>query len=399
MELIFLAVLFVFLLILMSRRMPLYYAMGASTILGFFLFRVSPKNALDVIYRGIFSRTTLYLVLAFYTITYLQRMLEKREHLILAETSLTKLFGSRRINAMVAPFVVGLLPSVGAVLIAKPIVDNAAKDDLSVEERCFVTSFYRHISEIFLPTYATIILVMELSGVEMTSFVLAMLPLVFLLFFLGFIFYVRKIPQSNAPENVDKKAELKNLWVSLWAIGASIVLILSFKLPVHKAVFPVVIVSAFVNRFTWQELKPMFRSAFEVRLILTTLTITVFKELPTFSGVIDTLPEFFSTLPLPPVIIFGLIFFLGTLLAGSQAMIAMMLPISVATLGSSLGLIIFLMSLVFIASQISPTHVCLGVITEAYNLPFTSLVKKTFPVLISFILIASFYSYGIFLFF
>ncbi len=399
MELIFLAVLFVFLLILMSRRMPLYYAMGASTILGFFLFKLSPRDALELIYRGIFSKTTLYLLLAFYTITYLQRMMEKRNHLILAETSLTRLFGSRRINAMVAPFVVGLLPSVGAVLIAKPIVDNAARDDLTVEERCFVTSFYRHISEMFLPTYATIILVMELSGVEMTSFVFAMLPLVFVLFLLGYIFYVRKIPRSKPPEGVDKKVELKNLFVSLWAIGTSIVLILSFKLPVHKAVLPVVIVSVFVNRFTWQELKPMLCSAFEVRLILTTLAIMVFKELLTFSGVIDSLPEFFSTLPLPPVIIFGFIFFLGTLLAGGQAMIAMMLPISVATLGSSIGLMVFIMSLVFIASQISPTHVCLGVITEAYDLPYTSLVKKTLPVLISFIIISSLYSYGIFLFF
>lgn len=209
MDLISLAILFVFLLILMSRRIPLYYAMGASTLLGFLLFRLSPANALGVLYQGIFSRTTLFLLLAFYTITYLQRMLEKRQHLILAETSLTRLFGSRRINAMVAPFVVGLLPSVGAVLIARPIVDNAAKEDLSVEERCFVASFYRHISEIFLPTYATIILAMELSGVDMTSFVFAMLPLVFVLFFLGYIFYVRKIPKSKAPQGVDKKDRVR----------------------------------------------------------------------------------------------------------------------------------------------------------------------------------------------
>ncbi|WP_206811596.1 hypothetical protein [Paradesulfitobacterium ferrireducens] len=35
------------------------------------------------------------------------------------------LFNSRRVNAMVAPFVIGLLPSAGAVLIAAPIVNNA----------------------------------------------------------------------------------------------------------------------------------------------------------------------------------------------------------------------------------------------------------------------------------
>lgn len=399
MDLIFLALLFAFLLILMSRRLPLYQAMLASTLLGFFLFRLSPTQALQVIYRGVVSKTTLHLILAFYTITFLQRMMEKREHLLLAERALTRLFGSRRINAMVAPFVIGLLPSVGAVLIARPIVDNAAEEDLSAEERCFVTSFYRHISEAFLPTYATIILAMVLSGVEMTHFVLAMLPMVFVLFLLGYLFYVRKIPQASVPDGVDRRRELKNLFVSLWAIGLSILLILSFRLPVHRAVLPVVLLSVFVNRFRWEELKPMFFSAFEARLIFTTLTIMTFKELLVFSGVIDQLPSAFSALPLHPVIVFGLIFFLGSLLAGSQGMIAMMLPVSVATLGSSLGLLVFIMSLVFMASQVSPTHICLGVITEDYGLPFTSLVKKTLPILVLFLLISSVYSYVLFLLF
>ncbi|HZK09756.1 MAG TPA: DUF401 family protein [Clostridia bacterium] len=399
MDLFALAIIFVLLLILMSRGLPLSLAMGASTILGFFLFRIPPAQALGVVYQGVFSRTTLNLVLAFYTITYLQRMLEEREHLHLAESSLTRLFGSRRINAMIAPFVIGLLPSVGAVLIARPIVDNAAQEDLTVEERCFVTSFYRHISEIFLPTYGSIILAMEFSGVDMASFVFAMLPLVFLLFFLGFVFYVRKIPPTKAPTGVDKKREGKNIFISLWAIALSIVLILSFNIPVHLAILPVIILSVFINRFKWKEIRPLFRSAFQGRLILTTLAIMVFKELLTFSGVIYSLPELFSNMPLSPVIIFGLIFFVGTLMAGAQAMIATMLPLAVATLGSSLGLIVFLMSLVFIANQVTPIHVCLGVITEAYKLPFTSLVKKTLPVLLSFVIISSLYSYLLFFIF
>ena len=393
MDLLFLVILFVFLLFLMGRGLPLYLSMVLSSLLGFFLFRLSPSSALGIIIKGVSSQTTINLILAFYSITFLQRMMEKREHLALAETSLTRLFGSRRVNAMVAPFVIGILPSAGAVLIARPIVDNAAGDSLSVEERCFVSTYFRHISEIFLPTYATIILAMTLSGISMTSFVLAMLPMVFVLFFLGYIFYVRKIPKSQVPDGVNKKVELKNLFISLWAIGLSIILILSFNMKVHLAVIPVLLLSILVNRFSWEELRPMFVSAFEYKLIAATLAIMVFKELLVFTGVIDQLPQVFSGLPLPPVVIFGAIFFLGTLLAGSQAMVAMMMPVSVATLGSDLGVIIFLMSMTYISSQISPTHVCLGIITEAYELPFTSLVKKTLPVVVAFILIISAYSY------
>jgi hypothetical protein len=43
--------------------------------------------------------------------------------------------------------------------------------------------------------------------------------------------------------------------------------------------------------------------------------------------------------------------------------------------------------------QISPTHICLAIITEEHGTSFLSLVRKTMPVLVSFVLIASAYSY------
>lgn len=398
-DLVLLAIIFIVLLVLMARRVPLYAAMDLGILLGFVLFRLDLKAIGEILSKGALSKTTIYLVLAFYSITFLQRMMEKRNHLQLAEHSLTRLFGSRRINATLAPFTIGLLPSVGAVLMSRPIVDNAAGDSLSIEERCFVTSFYRHISEAFLPTYATIILAIELSGVSMPAFVLSMLPVVFLLFLLGFIFYVRKIPKTSMVEGVNKKEEVKNLFISLWAIGASIVLILSLGIPVHFAVIPVILLSIVVNRFSFEELKPMFLSAFEIKLILTTFSIMIFKEMLVFTGVIDQLPALFQSFPLPPVIIFGLIFFLGSILAGTQAMVAMMLPVATSSLGSHLGLPVFIMSINFIASQVSITHICLGVICEDYGLPFTSLVRKTLPVMVFFILLSSAYSYLLYLLF
>ena len=102
------------------------------------------KDFLPLTWKGIYNKATISLILSFYTITFLQRMLEKRGHLMLAEKSLTNIFNSRRVNAMLAPFIIGLLPSIGAVLIAAPIVDNAGGDYVTREEKTFITSFYRH---------------------------------------------------------------------------------------------------------------------------------------------------------------------------------------------------------------------------------------------------------------
>ncbi|HHT44570.1 MAG TPA: DUF401 family protein [Fastidiosipila sp.] len=393
MDLIFLLLLFAVLVVLMVRRLPLFIALGVTVVLGFLVYRVPLQNIFEILKAGIISRTTLLLILSFYAITFLQRMMEKRDHLKLAEESLTNLFGSRRINAMVAPFIIGLLPAVGAVLMARPIVDQAAADDLNAEERCFVTSFYRHISESFLPTYPSIILAIELSGVPLPRFVLAMLPLVLLLFILGFIFYIRKIPKTAGFKATNRRKSWQNLIISLWGIVSAIILILAFQWPVYLALAPILVLSIFVNRFSWKELRPMFISAFEWKLVLTLLSIMVFKELLVFTGVVDSLAAFFGSIALPPIVIFGLLFFFGTILTGAQAMIAMMLPVAVTTLGQNLGVLVFIMSMTFIASQVSPSHICLGVITESYGLPFTSLVKKTVTVMLSFILLSALYSY------
>jgi hypothetical protein len=322
-------------------------------------------------------------------------MLEKRGHLMIDEQSLISTFNSRRVNAMIALFIIGLLPSVGAVLIAAPIVDNAGGDYVTLEEKTFITSYFRHISEAFLTTYASILLALNLSGVDMTYFVLVMLPLIILLFFLGYMFYVKKIHKDTGIlESTDKAVDFRNLIKILWSIILAIVIILVFMLPIHHSALLVIAVSVFVNKFSVKELRPMFYTALEKKLIFTTLVVMIFKEFLTYTGVIERLPGYFQLLPVHPAIIFGLIFFFGTLVAGTQAIIALALPLAYATIPSGgLALLVFLMSMTYMSMQVSPTNICLAVIADHNKTPFTLLVIKTMPILISFNSLSSIYSY------
>lgn len=387
-------------MLVIKLRKPLYAAIGAGALCTVLLYGIDPLMVLRLTVKGTVSRDTIYLVLAFYTITYLQRMMESRGHLIMAEEALSRLFNSRRVNAMLAPFLIGILPSAGAVLIAAPIVDNAAGDYLTKEEKTFVTSYFRHIPEIFLPTYSSILLALSLSGVDMTIFVLGMTPMVIVLFSLGYFFYVSKIPKGTGKAgSTESIKEIRNLVTSLWPILMSIILILAFKIPVHLGVIPVIALSVIVNRFKLQELKPMILSALETKLILTTIVIMVFKEMITYAGIIESLPGYFSALPVPSAIIFALIFFFSTLVAGSQTTIALAMPLAYATMpNGGAPLLILLMCMLYIAMQVSPTHICLGIIVEHNGTSFLDLVKNTMPVLMAFILISSIYCYLLFQF-
>ncbi|WP_373077374.1 DUF401 family protein [Fusobacterium varium] len=398
-DIVKLVIIFTGIVFFIKLKKPLYISILAGAIISIILYRIPIATSLQLAVKSCTSRDTISLVLAFYTITYVQRMMEKRGHLLLAEKSLDNIFNSRRINAMIAPFVIGLLPSAGAVLIAAPIVQNASGDYLTREEQTFVTSYYRHISEAFLPTYSSILLALDLSGVDMTKFVVGMLPMVAILFVLGYIFYVRKIPKSTEiSHSKNKKEDIVNLVISLWPIAVTITIILTMKIPVYMAVVPVIIVSAILNRFSVDELIPMIKTAFETKLIVSTVMIMVFKELLTFTGVIGRLPEYFEKLPIHPAIIFSLIFVIGTLVAGSQAIIALALPLAFATIpNGGLALMILLMCMTYIAMQVSPTHICLAIVTEAFDVSFIELVKKTFPILVIFTAITAIYSYLLFM--
>ena len=400
MDIIKLLFVLVLIVVVLRLKKPLYIAILAGVLGTSILYGVGIVQTLKIAVTSSYSYQTIMLILAFYSITFLQRMLEKRRDLVLAEKSLSGLFNSRRVNAMIAPFIIGLLPSAGAVIIAAPIVDNAGGDFISKEDKTFITTYFRHISEAFLPTYSSIILALQLSGVDMTAFVLGMLPMVFILFLLGYLFYVRKIPkETGLPDSKDKKQDVKNLTRSLWTIALAIVIILVLKCPVYLAVIPVIILSFIINKFSLKEIIPMFISAFEFKLIATTVVVMIFKDVLTFTGVINKLPEAFGGLPVPTVIIFALIFLFGTMIAGTQAIIALTIPLAFAAMpGGGVALMILLMCMTYIAMQVSPVHICLAIVIEQFNTSFIDLVKRTLPVIILFLIITSGYSYIIYLF-
>lgn len=126
----------------------------------------------------------------------------------------------------------------------------------------------------------------------------------------------------------------------------------------------------------------------------------LFKDVLSATGVISTLPELFSKLPLPEFLIFSLIFFFGTVIGGNQAIAVIGIPLVFAAIpNAGLPLFILLIGVAFAANQITPTHVCLAITAEYFNISFGALVKKSIPVVIAFCAILVVYYFFLMLFF
>jgi integral membrane protein (TIGR00529 family) len=387
--------LFVFLLMVVALKITklLYAAIGCAAVATVLLFKLGAVNSLIITGKAIISPICITTVLAFYFITFLQRMLENRKKLTRAETALNGIFNNRRINASLGPMLVGLLPAAGVVTIAGAMVDSAAEDYLDAEEKTFVASYYRHVAECFLPTFPGIIIAAELAGVSLSSFLIGMLPVVLLLISLGFIFYLRKVPKETGnPPSSNRPKDVLILFQNLWQLLAIVLLVIFFKLPVYSAVLAIVIPSIFLDRFKWGELKKMAFSAFEAKLIISTIAIMIFKDLIIESGVIAVLPEIFGKLPLPSFLIYMMIIFFGALISGQQAVNVIVLPMAFAMEGgTNIPLFILLMTCGYAAMQISPTHICLAIIANYYKTSMGGLIKKTLPVIFILLFFVSLY--------
>ena len=291
-------------------KKPLSLAMSASILAAFVLYQITPLRAAEILFRSAFSMKCFSVIASFYTITYLQRMLEKRNLLSTAETGLNSLFHNRRITCMLAPIIIGLLPAAGAVYICGSIIHSACSNSLSKEDQTFIASYYRHIPESFLPTYSSILIALELADIKAGSFVISMLPAVALLIFLGYLFYVRKIPKEiSGSELLPRAQALKGLLWSLWTILLSILIVITLNIPVYQVMPLVISLAVFVYRFHWHELKPFFISAFETKVVVNTILIMIFNGVLESTGVMEQLPALFATLPIPTYLAFSLIFF------------------------------------------------------------------------------------------
>lgn len=390
MDLIKLVIVFAVVIGLVANKKSMSTAVIIGSIACWILYKIPADVGAITVANTVTSLTVLKMIGVMYVITFMQRMMEKKNAINTARDGLSGLFNSRWVNCAAAPIFIGLLPSPNAAFIAGDMVEASASEYLSKEEMAVTTSYFRHVSEAFLPTYQNIILALAITGYSASQFVIGMIPMVIVLIVLGILFFLKgKVPNKTGQANTtDKKEDIKKV-AELWPILATIVLIVAFNIDTLYASIRVIVVYFFVGKFKAGDVAPFFISAFESKIVFNTLAVYIFKNFLELSGAIKLLPGFFSKFPIPTFLIFVLIFLFGTLVAGSMTMTASVLPVAMESVpNAGLPLVCLLMMTSYIAMQISPTHICLSIISEHFDVSLGDMVKKTIPLLVVFTIIA-----------
>ena len=386
-SLIKLAVVFAFIIVLLAFKRPLNLVMAIAAVVVIVLYQMPMADALPAIQRGVLGTNTLNALLVLYCITFLQRMMEPRKQLFGCQTAMNGLFNNRRVNASLTPFMLGCLPAASTVILCGPIVRDAVGDSLKTDETAAVTSYFRHISEAFMPTYSGILVAIGLTEGRVTpaSFVIGMLPVVVCLFLAGYVVYLRKIPKDTGMTPDQSKGAYFGLLIkSIWPIFLSIAIVLIAKTPVWMAVLFCIVLEFFVQKFTIQEVLPFFRTAFEGKLMLNTLAVMIFSQLLQTTQVMNVLTKYLSMLPIPSFLVYALIFAVGPLVGGSMTTYVLGVPMLLAdpSIGSFFPAFLLCMTMSYVIMQVCPTHICLTLCAEDYKIPLGSLIVKAMPLVV-----------------
>ena len=388
-------IIFLFMLVLIfkfKRSLTVTFAIGCLAVA--VAYRFDPVVAAKLAVQSAFSKSTLAIIAIYYTVTFLQKMMEVKGHIALAEDSLLGITNSKRISAEVAPMCVGMMPSPGAVVLAGAMVNSIYKEEVSNEDKNFITSYFRHVPESFAPIYGSVILACELAKVPAGDFVLYMLPLVFLLIVLGHVMVMRRLPkETGLPKKKEKLTDVKNLLLSLWPVGFIIAVVMATNLDVYLVTIGVILLYFLLNKFRFADVKPFFKSAFEPKIILSTIFILIFKDYIMNTEAVESLPRLFAELPLPDYIIFSIIFFVGSVIVGSTAIAAIGIPLAYVPIpDGGTPLLVLLSTMAFAAMQVSISHICLFLSSAYFKVEVASLIKRTIPIITVFcILLVAYY--------
>lgn len=392
MQILYLGITFVVIIAILAFHRPLCQAILGGLIVTAVLFKIPPAEMAICVSLVFTKWSSLSVLLSFYFITLLQRVLEARSQIKLAQQDLNGIFHNRKVNTAGACLFIGLLPSAASMILCSEIVKDATDGYLDPKEQALVSSWFRHIPESTLPTYTAVLLMANLAGVEIGTFMVGMIVPVIVLFMLGYVTYLRRIPKETG--TLPSKNRIRdgvNLFLHLWSLLLILILILVFHVEVVLAVMISILLCLVIYRVKTKELRKFVVSAFEKKMLGNTFLVLVLKEFIAYTGVLELLPEAMSSLPLPAYLVFAILFFVATIISGSTGAIAMGTPLAFAAIPGGAPFMVFLMCITHAASQLSPTHICLVVAADYFHVSLGDLIRKTLPLSLIFCAIMTIY--------
>ncbi len=357
------------------------------------IFCMGPDQIVLSAARALVQPKTISLSVVIALILVLSHSLEKTGQMGRMLDSFKGLIRSPKINIVIFPALIGLLPMPGGAIFSAPMVKAlGGSHKLSGSQLSYINYWFRHIWEYWWPLYPGILLTTALSGVDLWRLVSVTLPITVVAVIAGYLPLKKTMGASQAaPRQKNPILFIKELAPIACAIvvglGGGILfsnILPGPLLPVAKELGLIVALLAAVA-WTWRsnampvpERWAIIKSPAMLKMVYMVAAILVFKDILKDSRAVDMVSREMLQwhIPLTPIAII-LPFLVGTVAGITIAFVGTTFPILISLIqafGQEALMLPYLMLALtsgFVGVLVSPLHLCLLLSNEFFK---TSLI-------------------------
>lgn len=393
-------VLMVFVVILIAIRAKL--SLGNAFLLGSIslsvLFALAPRPTIDSMVQSIIYPKTLSIALIVSLILVLSNSMEVTGQMTRMLNHFKGLISDSRINLVVFPSLIGLLPMPGGAVFSAPMVKDLGKNlQLTGSQLSYINYWFRHVWEYCWPLYPGILLATILADMDFFAFVAYMCPISFMALLIGYLPLKGNgqlgRQESKVAEKMSVGPFLKELApiLNVIVVGLSLGILISIVFPrlnISKEIglnLALCISIGWVwvaNKLALKRILVLLKSPQIVQMIYMVLTIIIFKGILENTQAAKLVSEELIQSKVPLVLITMILPFLVGMITGyTLAFVGVSLPILIPLITAS-GEITFIFPYMmlmmvtgFLGVLLSPLHLCYILSNEYFQTTYRQVYR------------------------
>lgn len=383
---------FVLILLAIKRKWLLGNAfLGGALVMGM-VFAMAPATICRSMGMALIHPKTLCLSIVVGLILVLSHSLERCGQMSRLLNSFKGLIREPKINLIVFPVLIGLLPMPGGAIFSAPMVKNMGKEhNLSGAHLSYINYWFRHIWEYWWPLYPGILLATTLAEVDLWRLVFTALPLTLVAVLAGYWPLRSAVRQFDDRQSSANPKALREFLIQLAPIalvifgGLGLGLLLPLSLP--DSMLPVtkelgLIIALFLaiiwvwqkNKMAWAKRWHIVRQPAMLKMLYMVAAILIFKRILEDSGAVAQLSvEMLNhRIPLMPICM-TLPFLVGGVAGITIAFVGATFPILISlieSMGQAHLLVPYLvlgLACGFMGVLLSPLHLCFLLSNEYFK--------------------------------
>ncbi len=388
--LIRLFIVFAFVVICIRKNISLGNTFFLGSIVLGILFGLAPGPMLRSMTSSIIYPKTLFLAIIVYLILVLSNSMEIAGQMQELLNRFKGLITNPRLNIILFPALIGLLPMPGGAVFSAPMVKQLGmRSQYSPAHLSFINYWFRHIWEYWWPMYPGVLLITVLADINLTTFILFMCPITIIALSAGYRFlkgskrFIKNSSTEKKPAAVWPFLREMSPILIVIIPGLSMGIFLSYIFPdlsIAKESGLVLALSMAIgwvwydNELSASSIGKMLANPQMLKMIYMIISILIFKGILEDSNAVEGITHELTLLNVPLVLIIGILpFLVGTVTGITLAFVGSTFPILISLInsfdpsGNTLPYVMLAMVCGFSGVLISPVHLCLILSNEYFG--------------------------------